>query len=208
MTRNTPQSKYSKASFSLTNNRDALKLYREMAEKTNDPQVQLSYAKYLLEIAPLYDKTTASTSFNGIKSSHQHQRRESSSMNELVKRGRASLTYHGMRRSSDLGDLDSANKKRALEEEGVRWIRRLAKQEVGEAAYLLAKWMDEYKYGCRPNPSKAQRLHEIAARSGIPESMYATAQHLEHQGNHAAALRYYKEAAEKGLVAAVHVSEE
>ncbi|KAI7877253.1 HCP-like protein [Lichtheimia hyalospora FSU 10163] len=198
MTRTMAQSKYSKASFSLTNNRDALKLYREMAEKTNDPQVQLSYAKYLLEIAPLYDKATSST----IKSSHH--RRESSSMNELVKRGRASLTYHGMRRSSDLGDLDSANKKRALEEEGVRWIRRLAKQHVGEAAYLLAKWMEEFKYGCRPNPTKSQRLHEIAARSGIPESMYATAQHLEHQGNSTAALGYYKDAAEKGLVAAVH----
>lgn len=42
------------ASYSLTHNKDALRTYRRMATKTRSPQVQMAYAKYLLDVARLY----------------------------------------------------------------------------------------------------------------------------------------------------------
>ncbi|KAI7851269.1 hypothetical protein BDC45DRAFT_516150 [Circinella umbellata] len=229
-----PQSKYSKASYSLTNNREALKLYREMAEKTNDKEVQLNYANYLLEISQLYDKNhndqqqqqqqnqnqsqqqqrghhrgTGSLSI----SMNRRQSRDSSitmdgRLNDMMKRGRASLNgpIRNIRPLLSLesdNSMDNQEKKRILEEEGVRWIKRLAKEEVGEAAFMLATWMDEEKYGCRSNPLKSFKLYEIAARKGKPEAMYAVAQYHERHGNETEALASYKAAAEKGLVASV-----
>ena len=233
-----PQSKYSKASYSLTNNREALKLYREMAEKTNDTEIQFNYAHYLLEISQLYDKKqnnndheqhqqhnppqqqqprghhrgTASLSIN----MNRRQSRDSAvtmdaRLNDIMKRGRASLNgpIRNIRPLLSLeSDISMGNleKKRVLEEEGVRWIKRLAKEEVGEAAYMLATWMDEEKYGCRSNALKSFKLYEIAAHKGKPEAMYAVAQYHERNGNKADALVNYKAAAEKGLVASVLVS--
>lgn len=50
------------ASYSLTHNKDALRTYRRMATKTRSPQVQMAYAKYLLDVARLYvDGTTTTT---------------------------------------------------------------------------------------------------------------------------------------------------
>ncbi|KAI9249173.1 hypothetical protein BDA99DRAFT_524230 [Phascolomyces articulosus] len=231
-----PQSKYSKASYSLTNNRESLKLYREMAEKTNDKEIQLTYANYLLEIAQFYDskhtndqrqqphpqssasstlpqrghhRATASFSMN----TNRRQSRDSTAsidgrLNDIMKRGRASLNGP-IRNIKPLltfdtdNSMDNKEKKRVLEEEGVRWIKRLAKEEVGEAAFTWATWMDEEKYGCRPNPIKSFRLYEIAARKGKPEAMYAVAQYHERDGNHVEALKNYKAAAEKGLVDSV-----
>ena len=236
-----PQSKYSKASYSLTNNREALKLYREMAEKTNDTEIQFNYANYLLEISQLYDKKqnnndleqhqqhnpsqqqlqqqqrghhrgTASLSIN----MNRRQSRDSAAtmdarLNDIMKRGRASLNgpIRNIRPLLSLeSDISMGNleKKRVLEEEGVRWIKRLAKEEVAQAAYMLATWMDEEKYGCRSNPVKSFKLYEIAAHKGKAEAMYAVAQYHERHGNETEALASYKAAAEKGLVASVLVS--
>lgn len=47
-------SKLSIASFSLTHDKDAIKTYRRMASKTHDKDIQMAYAKYLMEIARLY----------------------------------------------------------------------------------------------------------------------------------------------------------
>ncbi|KAI9314078.1 hypothetical protein BX666DRAFT_2029614 [Dichotomocladium elegans] len=200
-TMRSPHSKYTKASYSLTSRRDALKLYRDMAEKTNDPEVQLTYAKYLLEIAPLYISSRNATHRGYNKSSPL-----SIMGHDIVKRGRTSLSYTAGRlntASSTSETMDHDKKGQALEEEGVRWIRRLAKEGVGEAAGMLASWIDEQKYGFKSNPAKALSLHEIAARQGRSESIFAVGEHLERQGQPKAALKYYKDASERGLVAAV-----
>lgn len=148
-----------------------------MAEKTKDTDIQLNYAKYLLEVASL---------FGGPSSGHHTP--------TLV-----------MKRGGRLKDNEA--KRRALEDEGVRWIRRLAKRDVGEAAYMLATWIEQQKYGIRRNPGKAFRYFEVAAASGRPEAMYAVGKYHERMGNGSEAVKHYKAAAERGLVDAVHVSE-
>ncbi|KAI9274673.1 hypothetical protein BDA99DRAFT_498207 [Phascolomyces articulosus] len=47
------------ASYSLTHQKDAIKTYRRMAIKTKNKQVQLAYAKYLLDVARLYEENAS-----------------------------------------------------------------------------------------------------------------------------------------------------
>ncbi|KAI7852058.1 hypothetical protein BDC45DRAFT_514212 [Circinella umbellata] len=53
-----PRFSYIVASYSLTHQKDAVKTYRRMASKTKNKQVQLAYAKYLLDVARLYEENT------------------------------------------------------------------------------------------------------------------------------------------------------
>ncbi|KAI8393696.1 uncharacterized protein BYT42DRAFT_551931 [Radiomyces spectabilis] len=226
-------SKYAKASYSLTNHPDAIKLYRNMALKTGDKKVQLSYAKYLLEIADLYECHPSHRASKHMSGFHQNllgelggrmRRGEGirhsvdakpaspamSQLSALYSQPRTSTST--MRASIDIArpiisgtDYESnRRKKKVLEEEGVRWIRRLAKERVAEAAYLQALWMDCGLYGFKKNPAKSLKYYEIAAREGVPEAMYAVAEYYASQGYHAAAFANYKRAADKGFVDAIY----
>lgn len=202
------QSKYSKASFTLTNQRDSLRMYRDMAEKVNDPLVQLSYAKYLLDVAELYN-----TNKDDVKrqSTAADEEAISNLWVDMVKRasGRANLA-RGIAPFIK-PEMDAKAKREALEMEAITWIKRLAKEQVGEAAHMQATWIDNQKYGFAPNPEKAYRLHVIAARSGNPYSMYAVAKYLEHQIPSSSSgedvFEYYQSAANKGYLPALLVSE-
>ncbi|OAD74979.1 hypothetical protein PHYBLDRAFT_181004 [Phycomyces blakesleeanus NRRL 1555(-)] len=226
-------SKYAKASYSLTNNPNAIKLYRNQALKTGDPGVQLSYAKYLLEIASLYDHSSKSNSLKplslfGLSSSISGGRRKSSQVGggrtSMDTRPSSSATSPGLASQSDiyssarvapsldydqrqsissgtvvLGDETSRRKKKLLEEEGIRWVKRLAKEGVGEAAYMQAVWIDRSLYGLKKSASKTFRLFNIAAKEGIPEAIYALALHYEKERNFSEAFNNFKDAADKNL---------
>lgn len=185
------QSKYTKASYSLTNNPDAIKMYRDMAEKTKDPLVQLSYAKYLLEIANLYGERRP-------MSTDGHALPPRASLDTQVSAPAAST---GTRVLSDA----SRRRKKMLEDEGVRWIKLLSKKQVGGAAYLQAKWIEHGMYGFKKSTSKAFKLYKIAASAHIPEAMYAVGKALEETGEKEQAYEQYKGAAEKGVVEAIFV---
>jgi TPR repeat protein len=222
-------SRYAKASYSLTNNPDAIKLYRTMALKTKDLTVQLTYAKYLLEVASLYDEKKRPFRPNlslslplmkrpgGRRDSNTSYHRPSS----IASSRRSSIDTHmssntnnfGSRRDSGLtqtydeGEEASKRKKRKmLEEEGVRWIKRLAKEHVGEAAYLLALWYDRGMYGFRKSSTKALKYYEIAANQKVPEAMFAVGQYHEREQDYMTSFQLYEEAASLGLVEALYVS--
>lgn len=229
---NGASSRYSKASYSLTNNPEAIKLYRTMAMKTGDPIVQLTYAKYLLEVACLYDSKDKRQHFkpnlslslpllkrpsglnNGRPSSIASSRRSSmdthASFNTFTRRDSSGTTTMMNLPSVVDGDDDEESskkkKKKMLEEEGVRWIKKLAKQNVGEAAYLLGLWHDRGMYGCRKSVSKALKNYEIAANAKIPEAMFAVGQYHEREQDYMTSFKLYEEAASLGLVEALYVS--
>ncbi|KAL0078074.1 hypothetical protein J3Q64DRAFT_1646196 [Phycomyces blakesleeanus] len=190
-------SKYAKASYSLTNNPNAIKLYRNQALKTGDPGVQLSYAKYLLEIASLYDHSSKSNSLKPLSLF--------ASQSDIYSSARVapSLDYDQRQSISSgtvvLGDETSRRKKKLLEEEGIRWVKRLAKEGVGEAAYMQAVWIDRSLYGLKKSASKTFRLFNIAAKEGIPEAIYALALHYEKERNFSEAFNNFKDAADKNL---------
>lgn len=207
------QSKYAKASYSLINHPDAIKTYRSMAEKTRDPIVQLTYAKYLLEIADLYDSqqhtsndaTRSSTSVNCSSTrplsvdGYDPIATSRTSLDSIRSAPSLSTPTH---RLSDA----SRRKKKMLQDEGVRWIKLLAKQNVGEAAYLQARWLDRGEYGFSKNPTKAFKLYKVAAAEFVPEAMYQVGKAYEKSGNTMQALSNYRGAAEKDIVQAIYVS--
>ncbi|KAI9316182.1 hypothetical protein BX666DRAFT_1859579 [Dichotomocladium elegans] len=53
------KSRLSIASFSLTHDKDAIKTYRRMARKINNSEFQMTYTKYLLDVARLYNNSKA-----------------------------------------------------------------------------------------------------------------------------------------------------
>ncbi|KAL0073571.1 hypothetical protein F4703DRAFT_1745939 [Phycomyces blakesleeanus] len=166
-------SKYNRASYSLTNHPNAIELYRDMAEKTNDPQVQINYAKYLLEVAALYET---------YQDEPDNDNRSKSSTHAEANR----------------------RKKKLLEQEGVRWVKKLTKKNLGEAAYIQAVWIEKGEFGFKKNNSKAMQLYRVAAKDKIPEALYAVANVSEKEGRWAEALTGYQGAAKKGLVEAVY----
>ncbi|KAG1507597.1 hypothetical protein G6F52_011597 [Rhizopus delemar] len=182
-------SKYAKASYSLTNHPDAIKLYRTMALKTKDPMVQLTYAKYLLEIAQLYDHPSSLPRAN----------RRMSYRPSSLDLGRRSSTEHPPQWLEEQG-----LKQKRLQEEGVRWIKRLANQKVGEAAYLLGSWLDHGLYGFKKSPTKAIKYYELAAKDRVPQAMFAVAQYHEREQDYMTSFQLYEEAASLGLTEAIY----
>ncbi|CEP11335.1 hypothetical protein [Parasitella parasitica] len=253
-------SKYAKVSYHLTNDPNAIKLYREMAEKTNDPTVQLMFAKYLLETANAFYPNTIKNakavvgSMWGVGSTTKKVQRPepflvvpssaaeeegstpSPSNNSVTSSSRNrpfsldatnSLRSSYMDRPSTIATTllikqqptqqqqkpdDAAmnqariQKRKALEDEGVNMIKKLVKQNVAEACYMQAHWMDNEMYGFKQNKAKSIQLHHIAAKEHIPESVFALAEYLEEEGKvePEVIVKYYRSAAEKGYVNAIY----
>ncbi|KAI9300050.1 hypothetical protein BJ944DRAFT_244572 [Cunninghamella echinulata] len=293
-------SKYTKASYSLTNNPGSLRLYRDMAKKTRDKSVQFTYACYLLEIADLYDQgrelkhnkltsikhslseasqrlrqelgqTTTRYSIDSLSSSslrYQQQplgfRKDSlpssprpSISNSIV--GRSSFqstgvyqipsiplsptattvdsyianstfpiaspspsslsstfhhqqqqpqTYQTFNFESNSNDDKNNNgnshrrKKRVLEEEGIHWMKKLAKENVPEATFMLASWMDQSLYGFSPNPSKSFALYDVAAKAGNQEAVYRIGLYYESINDYKNAYQCIRQASDMGITQA------
>jgi TPR repeat protein len=226
-------SKYAKVSYHLTNDPGMLKTYREAAEKTNDTATQLLFAKYLLETATLFGDTHSAKptrhvgSMWGISPTgksakpqpcHVIQEEDdgtdrskqlstasggkSSTVNVYQQRAGLQLTNPVNHKNND--KLKSA----MLEEEGVKWIKRLAKSDVPEACYILAQWMALEQHGFRHTQrSKLMSYYQVAAKGGVPEAMYALAyMYEEDKESPATLLRYYIESSNQGYVNAIYVS--
>lgn len=244
-------SKYAKVSYHLTNDPTAIKKYREMAEKTNDPTTQLMFAKYLLETANAFDplsknkvigsmwgsssttnksqrpepylvvpppdhdsvstgsKKTKSMEIQSIATgSSLNYQQPASLMNVTLKQ---QIALNNQRKSAAETATTTTNetndqKRKLLEQEGIKWIVRLAKQNVPEACYMQASWMEKQQYGFKPNKSKSFALHQVAAKSNIPESVFAVAKHYEEENSLEAAkiVRFYQSAANAGYVNAIY----
>ncbi|KAG0908214.1 hypothetical protein G6F33_009903 [Rhizopus arrhizus] len=205
------QSKYAKASYSLTNNPDAIKLYRTMALKTKDPSVQLTYAKYLLEIAGLYDTKSTRTSHYSLLKPISSRMSYRSSIDS--QRSTNSFDYNQQQHFAVPGgemeeekeeNQSQSSKQKMLQEEGIRWIKKLANQKIGEAAYLLGSWLDRGLYGFKKNPTKALKYYEIAAKERVPEAMFAVARYHEKEQDYMTSFQLYEDAAALGLIEALY----
>jgi hypothetical protein len=104
---------------------------------------------------------------------------------------------------------ESANKlKRSmLEEEGLKWIKRLVKQNVPEACYIQSQWMKEEQHGFKKNRGKMMALLQVAARAAIPEAMFQLGEMYEEDEEEPAKIvKYYRAAADACYVDAIYVS--
>lgn len=230
----TPTSKYAKISYHLTNNPEGLKQYRSMAEKSNDVNTQLAFAKYLLESANAFSQqeedhkkvigsmwgmncTTNKKSYRPEPflivpppSSSAYSSASSSKTRSEFPSSMNHTAAAAARRQTSVRSSDDTNeqKKRKLEQEGIDWIIRLAKKDVPEACYIQAKWIDKEMHGFKKNKLKAIGLHHIASEGKIPESMFAIAEYYEQEKSGLdvkTIVQLYKEASEVGYVNAIYV---
>ncbi|RCH91558.1 hypothetical protein CU098_003752, partial [Rhizopus stolonifer] len=182
-------SRYSKASYSLTNHPDAIKLYRNMAVKTNDPIVQLTYAKYLLEIASMYDekrrpfRPNLSLTLPTLKQSMSRRDSDASHFGSIHSR-RSSIdthissnaTFNNMRRDSNMTQGQPYDEN---EEANKRKKRKVLEEE-------------------------ALKFYEIAANEKVPEAMFAVGQYHEQEQDYMTSFQLYEDAASLGLVEALY----
>ena len=146
----------------------------------------MTYAKYLLDVARLYSTTAE------IKNSHNGQQRinnNNKTCNDNIK-----------------------TREKLLSEAGY-WIERLAKSGHPEALYIKGKWQwhpeqeesAPESYRAKPQPLKAYRSFQNAARGGCIDAYYELARYQKAHGKYSLAVSCYEKAAKKGHTLANYV---
>ncbi|KAJ2704269.1 hypothetical protein FB645_003424 [Coemansia sp. IMI 203386] len=75
--------------------------------------------------------------------------------------------------ASDSALLNGTTPESKLVREGVFWILRLAsKRHYSDACFLVGRWYELGKYGCKLNFRKAAKYYNIAAKSHHPAALY------------------------------------
>jgi hypothetical protein len=174
---------------------------------------------FLVVPAPDHLSMSSSASSSGTKTksmdevcsskSYQSTTYQQQSLMNVTLKQQASLNKQH-RKTSNTTHNSNYQKRKLLEQEGIKWITKLAKRNVPEACYMQAHWMENQLYDFKPNKTKSFALHLIAAKSGIPESLYAVAKHYEEEGGKDVSVskiaKLYKSAADAGYVNAIYVN--
>ncbi|KAF9950789.1 hypothetical protein BGZ72_007596 [Mortierella alpina] len=178
-------------SVSLLNDTAIVAKYREAAIKTNDTSLQLSYAKYLLEIgepSPAPNTTEPPSSSNG-------------SSTDASAAGRASTSS-----SPTPGQQDGSEStgKKQLTQEAIYWIDRLAKEGQPEAQFIRGTWYEDGLYGSKNSPDKALRWYQSASKGDYAPAHYKVAFFCEKRKDNNKAVVLYKKAATHNDVPSNH----
>ncbi|KAF9561049.1 hypothetical protein EC968_005865 [Mortierella alpina] len=180
-------------SVSLLNDTAIVAKYREAAIKTNDTSLQLSYAKYLLEIgepSPVPGTTEPPASSNG-------------SSADAAAAGRASTSSSPTPGQQD-GSEGAATGKKQLTQEAIYWIDRLAKEGQPEAQFIRGTWYEDGLYWTKKNPDKALRLYQSASKGDYAPAHYKVAYFCEKRKDNNKAVVLYKKAATHNDVPSNH----
>ncbi|KAG0215062.1 hypothetical protein BGX33_001559 [Mortierella sp. NVP41] len=183
-------------SVSLLTDAAILAKYRDTANKTNDATIQLSFAKYLLEIGD-----------------------PSSTFEPVVDEGNAAAAALPPRPSSvgsnnsppssapsspPSGPLGPKTGKKQLILEGVYWIDRLAKEGHPEAQYIRGTWYEEGMYLTKKNADKALRWYQSSSKGDYGPAHYKVAYFCEKKKDNNKSVMLYKKAAIHNDVPANH----
>jgi TPR repeat protein len=174
------------ASCSLINVKSNIKLYRRMAVKTHNQDIQMTYAKYLFQIAKLYQKKAIPATAT-VKSSSNIKQNKPESPSE---------TRH-----------------RLLVEAGY-WVERLARMGNAEALYLKGRWylLGPNADDCvlqgynKVQESKAFKCLKVASYKGWVDAHYELANIFKRKGQYKKAIALYRRGAEENHTFSVYVS--
>ncbi|KAI1311925.1 hypothetical protein EDD11_003243 [Mortierella claussenii] len=177
-------------SVSLLTDAAILAKYRETAIKTNDPSIQLSYAKYLLEIGePSGHDSSSPTDVNPPRSL------SAASNNTPPSSAPPSPTT--LQQDAEAG-------KKQLTLEAIYWIDRLAKEGQPEAQFIRASWYEDGMYGHKKNADKALKWYQSSSKGDYGPAHYKVAYHCEKRKDSNKAVVLYKKAAIHNDVPANH----
>ncbi|KAF9569569.1 hypothetical protein EC968_002466 [Mortierella alpina] len=186
-----PKQRSVATSVSLLTDAAVLAKYRETAIKTKDASIQLSYAKYLLEIG---DPCPPGTSLTP-----EGTPRSSSGAGPNTDSPPASGPP-----SPTSSQHDSQNGKKQLTLEAIYWIDRLAKEGQPEAQFIKGTWYEEGSHLCKKNPDKAVRYYQSASKGDYGPAHYKYGYSCEKKKDNNKAVMLYKKAAIHNDVPASH----
>ncbi|KAF9921792.1 hypothetical protein FBU30_008130 [Linnemannia zychae] len=188
-------------SVSLLTDAAILAKYRETAIKTNDASIQLSFAKYLLEIgdpSSSYEHAVDenSSNINADPAVALPPRPQSVGSNNTPPSSAPS--------SPAAGPQDLKTGKKQLILEGIYWIDRLAKEGHPEAQYIRGTWYEEGMYLTKKNVDKALRWYQSSSKGDYGPAHYKVAYYCERNKDKNKAVMLYKKAAIHNDVPANH----
>ncbi|KAG0376488.1 hypothetical protein BGX24_007647 [Mortierella sp. AD032] len=190
-------------SVSLLTDQAILGKYRDAANKTNDTNLQLSYAKYLLDIGEPSSPTSPSPP-SGLEpppppvSTGSMAGGPPSSAGGTPSSQCASPTPYQQQ-----DDVELSGKKK-LTQEAIYWIDRLAKEGQPEAQFIRGIWYEDGLYGTKKNADKALRLFQSASKGDFASAHYKVAFYCEKRKDNNKAVVLYKKAATHNDVPANH----
>ncbi|KAF9968988.1 hypothetical protein BGZ65_012415, partial [Modicella reniformis] len=178
-------------SVSLLTDAAIVTKYRETANKTNDPSIQLSYAKYLLEIGESAGSYVASPGNDGAS------RPPSSTGSNNSPPSSAPPSPTTLQQDVGMG-------KRQLTEEAIYWIDRLAKEGQAEAQFIKGTWYEAGLYNLKRNIDKAIRWFQSSSKGDYGPAHYKYGYYCEKKKDNNKAVMLYKKAAIHNDVPANH----
>ncbi|KAF9967494.1 hypothetical protein BGZ70_009333 [Mortierella alpina] len=178
-------------SVSLLTDAAVLAKYRETAIKTKDASIQLSYAKYLLEIG---DPCPPGTSLTPEGTPRSSSAAGSNTDSPPVSSPPSPTSMQ----------QDSQNGKKQLTLEAIYWIDRLAKEGQPEAQFIKGTWYEEGSYMCKKTPDKAVRYYQSASKGDYGPAHYKYGYSCEKKKDNNKAVMLYKKAAIHNDVPANH----
>ncbi|KAF9086971.1 hypothetical protein BGX23_008431 [Mortierella sp. AD031] len=186
-------------SVSLLSDQAIVAKYRDAANKTNDANLQLSYAKYLLEIGePSSGPPSAEVpSSTGSASVGGAPPPSSGGTPQL------SSPTPSQQPQQQQDDPESMGKKK-LTEEAIYWIDRLAKEGQPEAQFIRGVWYEDGLYGTKKNADKALRLFQSASKGDFSAAHYKVGCYCERRKDNNKAVVLYKKAATQNDVPSNH----
>ncbi|KAG0267137.1 hypothetical protein BG011_008428 [Mortierella polycephala] len=175
-------------SVSLLTDAAILAKYRETAIKTNDASIQLSYAKYLLELSDpsLLDSSSSSSPESTPCPSSTESNPNSSSP------------------PPSPTSQDPQMGKKQLTIEAIYWIDRLAKEGQPEAQFMKGMWYENGSHGNKKNADKALRWFQSASKGDHGTAHYKVGFYCEKKKDNNKAVVLYKKAAIHNDVPANH----
>ncbi|KAF9574342.1 hypothetical protein BGW38_008334, partial [Lunasporangiospora selenospora] len=194
-TRTTVHSKQNSVATSVSLLSDAaiVAKYREMAIKTNDTSLQMSYAKYLLEIG---ESSSTYTPVAGSDSTNM-----SSTSPTSTSPTTASATSGPSTPGQEEGDSIG---RRKLTQEAIYWVDRLSKEGQPEAQFIRGTWYEDGLYGNKKSADKALRLFQSASKGDYAAAHYKVGYYCERRKDSNKAVVLYKKAATHNDVPANH----
>ncbi|KAF9211591.1 hypothetical protein BGZ59_007872 [Podila verticillata] len=167
-------------SVSLLTDAAIVAKYRETAIKTNDASIQLSYAKYLLDIG----EAPAPAG-------------EDNSPPRNTPSPPTSSPTPG-------SPTDEGNGKKQLALEAIYWIDRLAKEGQPEAQFIRGTWYEDGIYNSKKNADKALKWFQSASKGDYGPAHYKVGFYCEKKKDNNKAVMLYKKAAIHNDVPANH----
>ncbi|KAJ2698705.1 hypothetical protein H4218_003118 [Coemansia sp. IMI 209128] len=193
-------------SRTLVSGNNALDMYREAAKKTQDENIQLEYAKFLIQSIENLADPVVREDVNVTYSVYFPGGGSGGGMSDPMLSpgfglGSASNSTASLPLGQQASDIDPENREK-LVTEAVYWIKHLQRKGNTEASYIAGTWFDTGCYGIETDKSKAIQLFTYAAKNHHAAAAYKVGQYQEERKSSGRAFSYYQMAAALGDVSA------